>query len=197
MSWKIISFHSALVSTLCSATIMSPYTINVSLYFNIMRVLDYIFLRFPTSRPLPQRNIYMISLRMFMPYMSLSMTKLYLTASVESMDQFRRFHLTESNCIWQNRFGRLQGERSYDFFWESQCCADGSHGNTNITSSNKGLADEYNHQLNGGVLDGSALEVTSDTIHPNDDHTSDHPIEQSDKPRAGSKFTFSITLSYF
>ncbi|KAJ7070031.1 hypothetical protein C8F01DRAFT_1115053 [Mycena amicta] len=40
--------------------------------------------------------------------------------------------------------------------------------------------------LNGGTLDGAALHVTSEKEHE-DDHTEDttHPIEQSDKPRAG------------
>ncbi|KAF9561338.1 hypothetical protein CPC08DRAFT_817758 [Agrocybe pediades] len=39
--------------------------------------------------------------------------------------------------------------------------------------------------LNGGVLDGSTLTVTSDAVHQDEDHsTSDH-IDQSDKPRAG------------
>ncbi|KAF7297696.1 RRM domain-containing protein [Mycena kentingensis (nom. inval.)] len=42
--------------------------------------------------------------------------------------------------------------------------------------------------LNGGTLDGATLSVTSDTEHQ-DDHSNEpyatHPIEQSDKPRAG------------
>jgi len=40
--------------------------------------------------------------------------------------------------------------------------------------------------LNGGTLDSAALTVTSETEHE-DDHSGDasHPIEQSDKPRAG------------
>ena len=50
-------------------------------------------------------------------------------------------------------------------------------------------------QLNGGVLHGSILSVTSDVVHQ-DDHQPDssehHHIEQSDKPRAGSMYSFSI-----
>lgn len=43
--------------------------------------------------------------------------------------------------------------------------------------------------MNGGSLGESALNITSDSAHPDDDHhhNGDHPIEQSDKPRAGSK----------
>lgn len=46
--------------------------------------------------------------------------------------------------------------------------------------------------LNGGTLDGSHLNVTSETVHPDaPDNQDEHPvegvpIEQSDKPRAGS-----------
>jgi hypothetical protein len=46
--------------------------------------------------------------------------------------------------------------------------------------------------LDGGTLDGSHLNVTSDTVHPDvPDNHEEHPaegapIEQSDKPRAGS-----------
>ncbi|KAJ8503002.1 hypothetical protein ONZ45_g11248 [Pleurotus djamor] len=41
--------------------------------------------------------------------------------------------------------------------------------------------------LNGGTLDGSHLEVTSDAVHEDDPHQGDNGphIEQSDKPRAG------------
>jgi len=41
--------------------------------------------------------------------------------------------------------------------------------------------------LNGGALDGSALTVTSDVAHVEDEHhhVGEHPLEQSDKPRAG------------
>ncbi|KAJ7134346.1 hypothetical protein C8R44DRAFT_770270 [Mycena epipterygia] len=40
--------------------------------------------------------------------------------------------------------------------------------------------------LNGGTLDSAMLSVTSDTEHEDEPHTDDsHPIEQSDKPRAG------------
>jgi len=43
--------------------------------------------------------------------------------------------------------------------------------------------------LNGGLLDGAHLSVTSDSVHPDEEehhtqHTDEH-IEQSDKPRAG------------
>jgi len=45
-------------------------------------------------------------------------------------------------------------------------------------------------QLNGGILGGNALTVTSDVEHPaHHDAEEHHPhIEQSDKPRAGSKY---------
>jgi len=40
--------------------------------------------------------------------------------------------------------------------------------------------------LNGGALDGSTLAVTSEAVHHDDHQPEDHhPIEQSDKPRAG------------
>ncbi|KAF8909019.1 hypothetical protein CPB84DRAFT_1813261 [Gymnopilus junonius] len=44
--------------------------------------------------------------------------------------------------------------------------------------------------LNGGVLDGSSLIVTSDVVHPEEDHPASeqqhpHHIDQADKPRAG------------
>ncbi|KAJ7505559.1 hypothetical protein B0H11DRAFT_428831 [Mycena galericulata] len=41
--------------------------------------------------------------------------------------------------------------------------------------------------LNGGTLDGHTLTVTSDIDHQDEEHTGDatHPIQQSDKPRAG------------
>lgn len=48
--------------------------------------------------------------------------------------------------------------------------------------------------LNGGTLDGSHLNVTSETVHPDapeshEEHPGqDVPIEQSDKPRAGSTY---------
>ena len=49
--------------------------------------------------------------------------------------------------------------------------------------------------LNGGTLDGLQLNVTSETVHPDvpekhDEHESAEavPIEQSDKPRAGSMY---------
>jgi hypothetical protein len=41
--------------------------------------------------------------------------------------------------------------------------------------------------LNGGTLDGATLTVRSDTDHPDAEDISspDHPLDQSDKPRAG------------
>ena len=43
--------------------------------------------------------------------------------------------------------------------------------------------------LNGGTLDGSHLEVTSETVHPDhDEHDHSEHVDQSDKPRAGSAF---------
>ena len=48
-------------------------------------------------------------------------------------------------------------------------------------------------QLNESLLDGSALVVHSDTAHPDEEdsgttHVPGAPLEQSDKPRAGSKY---------
>ena len=44
-------------------------------------------------------------------------------------------------------------------------------------------------QLNGGPLNGATLSVTTETDLPQheDDHDDERPIDQSDKPRAGSK----------
>lgn len=45
-------------------------------------------------------------------------------------------------------------------------------------------------QLNGGTLDGATLDVTSEVAHEDEDTGTSregHPIDQSDKPRAGSK----------
>ncbi len=47
-------------------------------------------------------------------------------------------------------------------------------------------------QLNESVVDGSALTVHSDTVHPDEEeseatHVPGTPLDQSDKPRAGSK----------
>ncbi|KAI0060308.1 hypothetical protein BV25DRAFT_1917916 [Artomyces pyxidatus] len=42
--------------------------------------------------------------------------------------------------------------------------------------------------LNGGTLDGAHLDVFSETVHPDEEegtHIPGHPIDQSDKPRAG------------
>jgi hypothetical protein len=48
------------------------------------------------------------------------------------------------------------------------------------------------NQLNGSLLEGGALIVHSDTVHPDEEdseatHVSGTPLDQSDKPRAGSK----------
>jgi hypothetical protein len=50
-------------------------------------------------------------------------------------------------------------------------------------------------QLNGSLLDGGALSVYSDTVHPDEEdsettHVPGTPLDQSDKPRAGSKHHF-------
>jgi hypothetical protein len=50
-------------------------------------------------------------------------------------------------------------------------------------------------QLNGSLLDGGTLSVNSDTVHPDEEdseatHVSGTPLDQSDKPRAGSKRRF-------
>lgn len=47
-------------------------------------------------------------------------------------------------------------------------------------------------QLNESLLDGNHLTVHSDKVHPDEEdseanHVPGAPIEQSDKPRAGSK----------
>jgi hypothetical protein len=45
------------------------------------------------------------------------------------------------------------------------------------------------YQLNGGTLDGASLEVSSEVAHQDEDEPLKEgvPLEQSDKPRAGSK----------
>lgn len=48
-------------------------------------------------------------------------------------------------------------------------------------------------QLNGSLLEGSNLIVHSDTVHPDEEdseatHVPGAPLDQSDKPRAGSKY---------
>jgi hypothetical protein len=45
------------------------------------------------------------------------------------------------------------------------------------------------YQLNGGTLDGASLSVTSDVAHQDEEEQLKEgvPVEQSDKPRAGSK----------
>lgn len=50
-------------------------------------------------------------------------------------------------------------------------------------------------QLNGGPLDGNILTVTSEVEHQDTDepHVEGAPLDQSDKPRAGSKLTTSLT----
>lgn len=47
--------------------------------------------------------------------------------------------------------------------------------------------------MNGGTLDGSTLSVTSEVVYhdePHDVTNEGHPIEQTDKPRAGSMYNF-------
>ena len=47
-------------------------------------------------------------------------------------------------------------------------------------------------QLNGGTLDGAHLNVYSDTVHPDEEeapHVPGSPLDQSDKPRAGSEYS--------
>ncbi len=48
-------------------------------------------------------------------------------------------------------------------------------------------------QLNGGALDGATLSVTSDVPPPDEEdvHKEGTPLQQSDKPRAGSTLSFS------
>lgn len=47
------------------------------------------------------------------------------------------------------------------------------------------------NQLNGGLFEGGTLNVHSDTVHQDEDPEATHvpgaPLDQSDKPRAGSK----------
>lgn len=45
-------------------------------------------------------------------------------------------------------------------------------------------------QLNGGTLDGATLSVTTDQVHPDEEHhdAAGNTFDQSDKPRAGSMF---------
>lgn len=46
-------------------------------------------------------------------------------------------------------------------------------------------------QLNGGTLDGAIISVTSDVAHEDEEAGDEStPIDQTDKPRAGSKFHF-------
>jgi len=50
------------------------------------------------------------------------------------------------------------------------------------------------NQLNGGVVDGGTLTVHSDAVHPDEEdseatHVPGAPLDQSVKPRAGSKHT--------
>ena len=51
-------------------------------------------------------------------------------------------------------------------------------------------------QLNGGTLDGTQLNVFSDTVHPDEEeapHVPGSPLDQSDKPRAGSEYSWYVT----
>lgn len=50
----------------------------------------------------------------------------------------------------------------------------------------------FHAQLNGGTLEGSILSVTSDVEHKDEDPADEStPIDQTDKPRAGSERIFS------
>ena len=56
-------------------------------------------------------------------------------------------------------------------------------------------------QLNGSVVEGSTLNVHSDTVHPDEEdseasHVPGAPLDQSDKPRAGSKHPFVSLTGY-
>lgn len=64
---------------------------------------------------------------------------------------------------------------------------DGAHTRFQHSSSCSALA-----QLNGSLLDGGTLSVHSETVHPDEEeseatHVPGTPLDQSDKPRAGSK----------
>jgi len=50
--------------------------------------------------------------------------------------------------------------------------------------------------LNGGSLDGAHITVVSEADHPesDDEHHDEHPIQQSDKPRAGSESVLNCSL---
>jgi hypothetical protein len=53
----------------------------------------------------------------------------------------------------------------------------------------------FNVQLNGGTLDGAIISVTSDVEHKDEEAVDEStPIDQTDKPRAGSKSTL---LNFF
>jgi hypothetical protein len=57
---------------------------------------------------------------------------------------------------------------------------------TAVIAFEKASAAKTALMLNGGALDGNHLSVTSDTVHLDEDKAHhDHPIDQSDKPRAG------------
>jgi len=56
---------------------------------------------------------------------------------------------------------------------------------TAIVSFEKPTAAKTALMLNGGTLDGSNITVTSETDHVDEPSTGDHPIDQTDKPRAG------------
>ncbi|KAF5315470.1 hypothetical protein D9619_007022 [Psilocybe cf. subviscida] len=61
------------------------------------------------------------------------------------------------------------------------------HGSTAVISFEKSASAKTALMLNGGTLDGATLSVLSDTDHQDSEDTSspDHPLDQSDKPRAG------------
>jgi hypothetical protein len=51
----------------------------------------------------------------------------------------------------------------------------------------------FHAQLNGGTLEGATLSVTSDVEHKDEDPADEStPIDQTDKPRAGSESNFSF-----
>ena len=57
---------------------------------------------------------------------------------------------------------------------------------------------KYFLKLNGGALDGATLGVASDKEHTDVEETDpSKPIDQTDKPRAGSEFGWSYSMSIF
>ncbi|RDB17897.1 Protein vip1 [Hypsizygus marmoreus] len=61
-------------------------------------------------------------------------------------------------------------------------------GKTAVINFEKPSAAKTALMLNGGTLDGATLSVTSDVVHEDEERSASregHPIEQTDKPRAG------------